>query len=537
MRTHGAHLDLLVFALAASALGCAGRAERYERGLVSSGIEARSGHALAPEGTEAGSPSAAFPGGVDAADGLGEEEAVAVALWRNLDFQATLADLGIARADVIQAGLLTNPAYSVLFPLGDKQLEFTAALPLEAFFLRPARLEAAELDAEVVAERLVAEGLGLIARVRAAFGQFVLETRRASLAEEAAGIAAEVADFQAGRLAAGDLSEHEARLARAAALEARLSAARAGREAAAAAERLRALIGLRPGEARFDASLVRVVRPERLRAGLDGDPEEAVRAALSLRPEYRAAELEFEAARRRSGLSRWEPLALSAVVDGNEEGESGFEVGPGVEGELPIFDWNQGGRARAEAELERAVWRRASARERIVLEVREARLGLAQALEELTSWQSGVLPALEEAARRAEGTYALGASSRLPVLEAMAKLNAARVREAEAAAAVGRATAGLERALGGRLVRGQAATESVSNNPGVGPKPSEDKPGKERRRGVSAERYVEGGRDRGGSGHRRSPPATGTRQPQPAEASRDYCSGSESASSPQEGTT
>jgi hypothetical protein len=56
--------------------------------------------------------------------------------------------------------------------------------------------------------------------------------------------------------------------------------------------------------------------------------------------------------------------------------------------------------------------------------------------------------------------------------------------------------------------------ESLSNNPGVGPRPSEDKPGKERRRGVSAERYVEEAR-------------RGQAQPQPAEASRDYCSGSE----------
>ena len=59
-----------------------------------------------------------------------------------------------------------------------------------------------------------------------------------------------------------------------------------------------------------------------------------------------------------------------------------------------------------------------------------------------------------------------------------------------------------------------ARAESLSNNPGVGPRPSEDKPGKERRRPVSTERY--------GEEARRS-----QAQPQPAEASRDYCSGSE----------
>jgi zinc protease len=56
--------------------------------------------------------------------------------------------------------------------------------------------------------------------------------------------------------------------------------------------------------------------------------------------------------------------------------------------------------------------------------------------------------------------------------------------------------------------------ESVSNNPGVGPRPSEDKPGKERRRGVSTERYGEEARRH-------------QAQPRPAEASQDYCSRSE----------
>ena len=73
---------------------------------------------------------AALPPDVNLADGLTQEEAVAIALWNSPSFQATLADLGIARADLAEAGLLRNPILSLLFPLGPKQLEFTLQYPV-----------------------------------------------------------------------------------------------------------------------------------------------------------------------------------------------------------------------------------------------------------------------------------------------------------------------------------------------------------------------------------------------------------------------
>src|SRR5689334_14168492 len=68
---------------------------------------------------------AALPPDVNLTDGITQEEAVAVALWNSPSFQATLTDLGIARADLAEAGLLRNPILSLLFPVGPKQMEFT----------------------------------------------------------------------------------------------------------------------------------------------------------------------------------------------------------------------------------------------------------------------------------------------------------------------------------------------------------------------------------------------------------------------------
>lgn len=73
----------------------------------------------------------AIPPGVTLEDGLTQEEAVAVALWNNPDFRVQLTDLGFARADLLEAGLLRNPVLSLLFPLGPKQFEATLRFPIE----------------------------------------------------------------------------------------------------------------------------------------------------------------------------------------------------------------------------------------------------------------------------------------------------------------------------------------------------------------------------------------------------------------------
>jgi outer membrane protein, heavy metal efflux system len=62
-------------------------------------------------------------------DGLSRDEAVAIALWNNAAFQVSVSQLGFARADLADAGLISNPVLSLLFPWGPKQLEWTLRWP------------------------------------------------------------------------------------------------------------------------------------------------------------------------------------------------------------------------------------------------------------------------------------------------------------------------------------------------------------------------------------------------------------------------
>ena len=128
--------QLLIFSLILVLTGCAVRSVHI-KSYVSDAITDRTGHELREEAVEG---ILHLPEGIALDDGLTEDEAVTIALWNNAQFQADLVQLGFARADLIEAGLLRNPVLSLLFPLGPKQLEATLNLPFEFLWQRPKRV-------------------------------------------------------------------------------------------------------------------------------------------------------------------------------------------------------------------------------------------------------------------------------------------------------------------------------------------------------------------------------------------------------------
>jgi outer membrane protein, heavy metal efflux system len=378
---------------------------------------------------------------VDLADGIDQDEAVSLALSNNPAFQEILVDLGFSHADLIQAGLLTNPNFSILFPWGPKQLEFTATFPLEALWLRPRRVAIARLQADRVAETLVQQGLNLIRDVRVGYSDLLLARERARLADEALKVRRRIQDLSEARLRNGDLSELEAATTRVDALRAHEEAQRARYDVRMADERLRLLTGAAQGE----------FKPKDEKLAVEAARDELEHRALAARPDLRAAELGIEAAGKRAGLAKAEIFAISGVLDANRT-DRGIELGPGVQLPIPIFNHNQAGIARAKAEMERAKWNYLSVKDRIVLDVRDAHTRLAQAQEALVEWEQKILPPLEATTQQAQRAFELGNVSLLLVYENTRQLLTARARHAEIEADLRRAHAELERSVGQRLL-------------------------------------------------------------------------------------
>ena len=406
---------------------------------------------LAVTKRQATDTAVSIPPGVSLADGLAPDEAVAIALWNNPDFRVQLTELGFARADLLEAGLLRNPVLSLLFPLGPKQFEGTLRLPIEALWERPRRVAAARLALTRVAAGLEQYGLNLVADVKIAYVDLALARDRAELAEIAAAQLEAIRTIADSRLRAGDISDLEARSASIDAARARQDAHRARYDVAIRANALRARLGLGADALGAALPMPQSVPPlpvDDSCADRPGSIETLTREALASRPEVRAAEIGIEAAGARLGWEKSRIVTLTAVLDANGAGREGFEMGPGLDAGLPVFDRNQSNRARAASEMERATLAYAAVRQRVGAELTEALTLAAQARAARGSWQQAVVGPLEEQVRAAERAFAAGDVPYLFVLEITRRLTDARLRAREIDADLARATARVERAVG-----------------------------------------------------------------------------------------
>jgi len=428
----------VVFPLAVLAHGCASNPPSPTYSTVGSGISERSGITA----SSLVAPAAwTMPAGTSLEDGVTEDEAIAIALWNNPDFHAALTELGIARADQITAAMIRNPVLSLLFPWGPKQFEMTLNWPIDTFWQRPKRIADAKLNGEAVAQTLVAHGLRLVGEVRRAFADIEIADRALAIATEQAVLARRLADISSARLRAGDISEFESRLAVTdAARIAAVTQTRTGTRAAAIL-RLRALLGL---AAEAPALTLTPAGP---RAAGCGDLPELLKTALASRPDVRAAELQVEAAGERVGLEKGRVMTLTAVLDANGEGREGFEMGPGLGIELPLFSQNQGGRARAAAELDRAGRRYLATRASVSAGVQTAYAALTAAHDTRRILETGT-QSLARDREQAQKLYDAGEISLMTLLETQQRVSDFEQTRLDAESAVSRAVVQLDEAVG-----------------------------------------------------------------------------------------
>jgi cobalt-zinc-cadmium efflux system outer membrane protein len=431
MHTNAITTALLLSLMAA---GCASRAEIVPNLVQRTGLPERPAVA---QGT-------AIPPDVVLDDGVTQDEAVAIALWNNPDFQVQLAEMGFARADLLEAGLLLNPVLSLLFPVGPKQLEATLKWPIDVLWQRPRRVASARLSAERVAAGLEQTGLTLVSDVKIAYVEYALAQDRLRLADQSVGELEQISTLMESRFQAGDISLLEARTASIDASRARQDAVRAQLDVALRANELRTRLGLALEPREFEVVIAPAVQEP------CGPLPALLEEALASRPDVRAAELGIEAAAARLGWERSRVVAVTAVFDANAEGIDGFETGPGVDIAPPLFNLNQAGVARANAEIRRAGGQYVAVRQRVASELRDATTQYQQASTALSGWRDTVLVPLEEQVQVANRAFADGDVAYLFVLEIQRRLTDARLRTREAEADLARALARIERAIGRR---------------------------------------------------------------------------------------
>lgn len=433
------------FRIALLLLTTLGAASAGDRENVGQALKERVGFGL---GADSGAvdESNRLPATVDLVDGLNESEAVALALWNNAALRTTLANLGLAQADLRQAGLLVNPTFQTLAGVGTKPFEFLLIAPIEALWQRPKRVAAAKLTLKSVGEQLVQNGLDLVRDTRLAFADYRGFSEQERRASQIADLADEIAELDSKRLSAGDIGELDLELSRLDALTARDAARQAAEERRVAWTRLAFLAGLPASSAPVEA------------AGGEAAPsparaiDELLQTATRSRPDLRAAELDVEAAGQRLGWQRSTTFAAVApMLSTKGIGDQGIKTGPGLMGEIPLFDRGQGRISRAKAELEQAALRLAALQEQVASETAAAVARLAQTEASLERLRTQLIPAASQAIALSERAYEAGDIAYLDLQRVRRPLLDLRLREAAASAAFMRARAELDRAIGRNL--------------------------------------------------------------------------------------
>lgn len=326
-------------------------------------LEARLGEAVAERTgqTVERQEAAAIEGQVAAllAEPLDRDAALRVALAANRSFQAEFAALGVAAADYHAALVVPNPVFDaeLLWPSGGGRPAWDLGLSqsVMALLTRSARRAIAESTLEARERESLERVLTLMHAVERAWVDAVTDTEVAALLVTAVEVTAAGVDTAEALHEAGNLPRID--LVREQRLHAhtRLRAARAEAQAHASREALLRALGLQE-------HTEHVLLPERLPSPPDvGDDVDALeRVTVTASLQLAALEAEIVAAARAARLAEGTALLphLELGLKAERERAGDWELGPGFEFSLPVFDRGQGRTARAIALLEqrRAAW-------------------------------------------------------------------------------------------------------------------------------------------------------------------------------------
>lgn len=302
---------------------------------------------------------------------LTADTAVQIALLNNRGLQAAYAELGIAEADLVQAGRLRNPGFSFArkHRADDVEIERTFLFDLLGLVTMPLRTDLERRRFELTKQRVASEVMRAAADARRAYFNAVAAQQAVKYMEKVR-TAAEITAELARRMAAtGNFNKLDQARERAFYAGVTARVARTRQMAVTRRERLTVLMGLWGDDMRF-------VLPERL-PDLPGTVQEFAdleQRALKQRLDVQAAMKEAENTAASLGLTKVTGFVNVVEVGYLRNDASGLprQMGYQIGLELPIFDWGGARVARAEHTYMQAVNRAADIAVRARSEVRES---------------------------------------------------------------------------------------------------------------------------------------------------------------------
>ena len=398
---------------------------------------------------------------------LTAEDAVEIAVLNNLSLQATYQDLGIAQADLVQAGLLQNPTLSLERRFSGQAAEFDVAQNLISLLAMPLRKRVAGAQFEAAKRRVGHAVLETAAETREAFyycqaAEQSLEMRRSVAEATASSADAAKRLHDAGNTNDLDLA-NEQKLAG----QARLDLSTAENDAVQARERLTMQMGV------WGPATTWKIAPRLPEVPASDPPQQGLETlAISRRLDLEAGRQEIIATAQSLGLTqafRYIP-EITVFNHYSHEIDPVHSIGPGVQFTVPLFDQGQAQMFKGQAMLEQSQLRYAALAVNIRSKVRAAYGAMAHSRAKAEYYRREVLPLQQKILDQTQLQFNGMFFGVFRLLDAkQAQINAGREYiEALRDYWVGHAE--LERMTGGRL------TGSAAGNVSGGPVPDMNSP-------------------------------------------------------------
>ncbi len=305
---------------------------------------------------------------------LSVDDAVQIALLNNRGLQAGYQELGIAEADLVQAGRLPNPgvAFARKTQGSEVEIEWLLAVNLARLIAMPLVVEVESRRFERTQLQVSLQMLSLAAEARKAYFNALAAEESVRYLRQVMSAAEASAELARRMQQVGNFNKLQRAREQGFYADAVLNLARAEQAQRATRERLTRLLGLWGAQAQFTL-------PPRL----PDLPKAAVelpdieRLAIEQRLDVRGAKLAAEQTAKNLGLTRStrfiDVLEVGAIYNTFDDAPSqrGFEIGL----QLPLFDWGDARVAKAEAIYRQALDRAAQTAIDARSEVREAYAG------------------------------------------------------------------------------------------------------------------------------------------------------------------
>ncbi|MFQ5422666.1 MAG: TolC family protein [Phycisphaerae bacterium] len=419
-------------------------------------------------------------------DGLTVIEAVQICLLNNPSLQAGFLDVGMARADVVQSGLFSNPSLSVALRLpaggGLANIDGGIAQNIADLWQIPVRRRAAGRWLDKTILEIARAAADLAADAKVAYYATVSTRQLLEISQENLGIARELLDFAVARQKAGAGTVLDVNLSRSAVAEAELALESARLKAADAARRLATLMGLTTDA---DALVLVDGLPETPSEG--PDPDALIALAWRWRLDLRSARqalsaaaarlaeqnrlivpsvevgvaLERDVRQRQGGRKLLAETARASIAGGGltapeiqprserqRNKRKDFIIGPSIGLALPIFDQNQAQIAKASYAHARAAKVLESLERASSQEIRSAVDRARTAWRIVRLYRDRFIPLAQSNLDLSRKSYRVGKTSFLAVLEAQRFFLDSRSRYTEASRSAALMVPELERAVG-----------------------------------------------------------------------------------------